>query len=151
MSKTNNYEIKYKLLKKRINLTQTKVKHLTDSLREAEEKAAFWEEQSRACSSSRGELLKDNFENKKRVAGLEKRLAKYETHIAKLCELFGVDDIEKLLPYLQERLLMRELAALESEKSLSAEKHDSKEVSIEYSSTDDIELPDKYKARKFNM
>ena len=87
MCKINNYEIKYKLLKKRINLTQTKVKHLTDSLREAEEKASFWEEQSRACSSNRGELLKDNFENKKRVAGLEKRLGKMR--ISPRCEIIA--------------------------------------------------------------
>ena len=71
MNEINNYELKYSLLKKRIDLSDDKVKSLSKSLKDAEEKATFWEEQSRVCSSSRGALAKDNFENKKRIATLK--------------------------------------------------------------------------------
>lgn len=139
MNEINNYEQKYSLLKKRIELSDTKVKSLTKSLRDAEEKATFWEEQSRACSSSRGALAKNNFENKKTITGLEKRIVKYENHIAKLCELFDIDSIEKLLPYIQEQLLLREAAAQKAEKN---------SIVIDYQAIDDIELPSKFKGRR---
>lgn len=154
MESNEFYKTKYLLLKKRFQHVNAEIRTQSLANQELAEKATFWEEQARTCSSSRGDLAKSNFENKKTITSLNKKVNKYEGYLALFCQLFNTDDIELILPYIASELERKQIAIEDKEQELKGLETVSRSTkfSIDYdtSTFEDMELPKSLKKKKFN-